>query len=64
MPTDPQQRPRKSTMANLTSLWKALEKDSARRLELALGLIGWAYILYTYWDGEGLGAKLPTYAGF
>jgi hypothetical protein len=52
------------TANRLKSFWSRLTLNRDTLLNLVLGMLGWVYVFYIYWEGEGLGAKLPTYAGF
>ena len=52
------------TTKRLKSLWSKLTLNRDTLFNLVLGMLGWVYVFYIYWEGEGLGAKLPTYAGF
>jgi len=64
MAADPKAKSPRPAAPPPQSFWRRLAADAGRRLEITLGLLGWIYIVYTYWQGAGLGASLPTYAGF
>ena len=54
------------------SFWRSLADRTIRSLRAdptvwintVLGILGWGYVFVLYWNGQGLGSKLPAYAAF